>query len=131
MRVLIRADASPTIGSGHIARCLTLARELRGQGAHVAFACRLLSGHRLQALATEGFETFALPDLYPDEDPLQAIESLLPWQADITALEQALSGQRGFDWIIVDHYGLDHHWQTAARRFAPRIMALDDLATHP
>ncbi|SEO23383.1 UDP-2,4-diacetamido-2,4,6-trideoxy-beta-L-altropyranose hydrolase [Pseudomonas sp. NFACC39-1] len=129
MRVLIRADASPTIGSGHIARCLTLARVLRGQGTHVAFACRSLSGHRLQALATEGFATFALPDLYPDEDPLQAIESLLPWQADITALEQALSGQPGFDWIIVDHYGLDHHWQTAARRFAPRIMALDDLAT--
>src|SRR3546814_193057 len=44
MRVLIRADASPTIGSEHIARCLTLARVLRGQGAHVAFACRSLSG---------------------------------------------------------------------------------------
>lgn len=129
MRVLIRADASPTIGSGHIARCLTLARVLREQGAHVAFACRQLLGHRLQALASEGFETFVLPDFYPGEDPQQAIESLLPWQADITALEQVLAGQAGFDWLIVDHYGLDHYWQTAARRFAPRIMAVDDLAT--
>jgi len=129
MRVLIRADASPTIGSGHIARCLTLARALRGQGAHVAFACRLLAGHRLHALAVEGFETFALPDVYPGEDPQQAIESLLPWQADIQALGQALADRPGFDWIIVDHYGLDHHWQNAARRFAPRIMAVDDLAT--
>ncbi|MFL6608717.1 MAG: UDP-2,4-diacetamido-2,4,6-trideoxy-beta-L-altropyranose hydrolase [Pseudomonas sp.] len=129
MRVLIRADASPTIGSGHIARCLTLARELRRQGAHVAFACRLLAGHRLQALEAEGFETFSLPDSYPEEDPQQAIESLLPWRADIDALEQVLADRPGFDWIIVDHYGLDHHWQTAARRFAPRIMAVDDLAT--
>ncbi|WP_260955445.1 UDP-2,4-diacetamido-2,4,6-trideoxy-beta-L-altropyranose hydrolase [Pseudomonas citri] len=129
MRVLIRADASPTIGNGHISRCLTLARVLRRQGAHVVFACRLLPGHRLQALEAEGFETLALPDRYPDEDPRQGIESLLPWQADIAALAFALRAIPDFDWIIVDHYGLDHHWQTAVRRFAPRVMAVDDLAT--
>ncbi len=129
MKVLIRADASPTIGSGHIARCLTLARVLRQQGSHVAFACRRLPGHRLDALAAEGFETFALPDFYPDEDPQQAIESMLPWQADIDALDALLAGHTAFDWIIADHYGLDHHWQTAARRWAPRIAAVDDLAT--
>ncbi len=129
MRVLIRADASPTIGSGHIARCLTLARVLRAQGSHVAFACRRLPGHRLDALQGEGFETFALPDRYTDEDPEQAIESMLPWQADIDALATQLEGQAEFDWVIADHYGLDHHWQNAARRFAPRIAAVDDLAT--
>lgn len=129
MRVLIRADASPTIGSGHIARCLTLARVLRTQGSHVAFACRRLPGHRLDALQSEGFETFALPDRYAGEDPEQAIESMLPWQADIEALATQLEGQPEFDWVIADHYGLDHHWQTAARRFAPRIAAVDDLAT--
>lgn len=129
MRVLIRSDASPTIGSGHIARLLPLARTLRQQGAHVSFACRQLPGHRLDSLAAEGFDTFALPDRYPDEDPQQAIESMLPWQADIAALDQALDNHPAFDWIIVDHYGLDHHWQSAARRWAPRIAAVDDLAT--
>ncbi|WP_435035533.1 UDP-2,4-diacetamido-2,4,6-trideoxy-beta-L-altropyranose hydrolase [Pseudomonas neuropathica] len=129
MRVLIRADASPTIGSGHIARCLTLARVLRGQGSHVAFACRRLPGHRLDALRAEGFETFALPERYAAEDPQQAIESMLPWQADIDALAAVLEGHAEFDWVIVDHYGLDHQWQTAARQWAPRIAAVDDLAS--
>ncbi|VVP12497.1 UDP-N-acetylglucosamine--N-acetylmuramyl-(pentapeptide) pyrophosphoryl-undecaprenol N-acetylglucosamine transferase [Pseudomonas fluorescens] len=129
MRILIRADASPTIGSGHIARCLTLARVLRKQGSHVAFACRQLPGHRLDALSAEGFETFALPEFYPGEDPQQAIESMLPWQADIDALDLLLEDHAEFDWIIADHYGLDHHWQTASRRWAPRIAAVDDLAT--
>ena len=129
MRILIRADASPTIGSGHIARCLTLARVLRKQGSHVAFACRQLPGHRLDALSAEGFATFALPEFYPGEDPQQAIESMLPWQADIDALDLLLEDHAEFDWIIADHYGLDHRWQTASRRWAPRIAAVDDLAT--
>lgn len=129
MRILIRSDASPTIGSGHIARLLPLARILRKQGVHVAFACRELPGHRLDSLAAEGFETFALPERYPEEDPQQAIESMLPWQADIAALGVLLENQASFDWVLVDHYGLDHHWQTAARRWAPRIAAVDDLAT--
>ena len=129
MRVLIRADASPAIGSGHIGRCLTFARVLRQQGGHVAFACRRLPGHRLDSLAAEGFEIFALPDRYPAEDPQQSIEAMLPWQADIAALGQALDDLPAFDWIIADHYGLDHHWQTAARRWAQRVAAVDDLAT--
>jgi UDP-2,4-diacetamido-2,4,6-trideoxy-beta-L-altropyranose hydrolase len=39
-----------------------------------------------------------------------------------------LDTTRRFDWIIVDHYGLDHQWQTAARQWASRIAAIDDLA---
>ena len=89
MRVLIRADASPAIGSGHVARCLTLAQVLRQQGAEVAFACRRLPGNRLAALQAEGFPTFALPEFYTDENPRLGIEAPLPWQADIAALQEA------------------------------------------
>ena len=127
MRVLIRADASPAIGSGHIARCLTLARVLREQGATVAFACRSLSGQPLDRLAGLGFQTFALPASYPGECA-QDIEAPLPWQADIAALRAALQDQPRFDWVLVDHYGLDRQWQQAARQWAPRIAAIDDLA---
>ncbi|MCB2254749.1 UDP-2,4-diacetamido-2,4,6-trideoxy-beta-L-altropyranose hydrolase [Pseudomonas chlororaphis] len=127
MRLLIRADASPAIGSGHIARCLTLARKLREQGATVAFACRTLPGHALERLLEQGFQAFALPAHYPHE--LQGdIEALLPWQADIAALQARLQDQPRFDWVLVDHYGLDAQWQQAARQWAPRIAAIDDLA---
>ena len=37
---------------------------------------------------------------------------------DSGALAAVLEGHAEFDWVIVDHYGLDHHWQTAARRWA-------------
>ncbi|MDB5984741.1 MAG: pseG [Pseudomonas sp.] len=128
MKVLIRADASHAIGSGHIARCLTLATVLRDGGAEVAFACRLLPGHLLERLDAQGWQTYRLPASYGEEVATQDIEAALPWQADIAALHAQLGAGQAFDWIIVDHYGLDHQWQTAARQWAPRIAAIDDLA---
>ncbi|MGV8918294.1 MAG: UDP-2,4-diacetamido-2,4,6-trideoxy-beta-L-altropyranose hydrolase [Pseudomonas sp.] len=126
MRVLIRADASHAIGSGHIARCLTLATVLRNGGAEVAFACRELPGHMLDRLATQGWRTYRLP---ADTGTATIdIEAALPWQADIDALQAQLAAGERFDWVIVDHYGLGHQWQTAARQWAPRIAAIDDLA---
>ena len=127
MRVLIRADASVTIGSGHIARCLTLANTLRHDGADVRFACRQLPGHLLQRLADQGYVAYALPARYGAEED-DDIEAALPWQADQAALGEQLAGEPPFDWLIVDHYGLDARWERAARVFAERIMAIDDLA---
>lgn len=39
-RILIRCDASLSIGSGHVIRCRSLARELHRRGAEVSFLCR-------------------------------------------------------------------------------------------
>ncbi len=127
MRVLIRADASAAIGSGHVARCLTLARVLCDSGAEVVFACRELPGNALIRLAQEGFRTFVLPAGYPGENLALGIEAPLPWQADIAALGTLLAAEPAFDWIVVDHYGLDHQWQAAARQWARQIAAIDDL----
>lgn len=127
MRVLIRADASPAIGSGHVARCLTLAQVLRSGGAEVVFACRALPGHSLARIAEQGFRALALPAEYAGEEAGADIEAPLPWQADIAALGACLLAEPAFDWIVVDHYGLDHAWQTAARQWARQIAAIDDL----
>lgn len=124
MRVLIRADASRLIGSGHVARCMTLGEALRKLGHEVVFVCRLLPGHLRDRLQQQGFQAFGLEyDAAVDD-----IEAPLPWQSDIDAVQQALAGEPHFDWLIVDHYGLACEWEQAARSFASRIMAIDDLA---
>lgn len=128
LNILIRADASQAIGSGHVARCLTLANALRGRGAEVLFACRELPGHCLGLITAQGWPTVALPARYPGEACGLGIEAALPWEQDIAALQQRLPAPAAFDWVVVDHYGLDARWQQAARQWAPQVAAIDDLA---
>lgn len=44
MRVALRCDASLKIGTGHVMRCATLAKELIKQKAEVYFICRSMPG---------------------------------------------------------------------------------------
>ena len=43
-QIAFRCDASLLIGTGHVMRCRTLARQLRKRGADVVFVCRRQPG---------------------------------------------------------------------------------------
>jgi Spore coat polysaccharide biosynthesis protein, predicted glycosyltransferase len=51
--VVVRTDASLLIGSGHVMRCLTLAKSLRSSGLKVEFVCRVLSGNLIDIIQGE------------------------------------------------------------------------------
>ena len=51
--ILIRCDASLSIGSGHVIRCRTLARQLRLRGSEVLFICRRQAGDLIALLEQE------------------------------------------------------------------------------
>ncbi|MGQ5522533.1 UDP-2,4-diacetamido-2,4,6-trideoxy-beta-L-altropyranose hydrolase [Chitinimonas sp. PSY-7] len=131
MRVLVRTDASLAIGFGHVARCLTLAHALCKGGALVTFACRSLPGNALAQISGQGFPVFALPGQYPQDTTHSNIEALIDWQADLAALQAEMDEQPPFDWVLVDHYGLDAGWEKAARAIASHIAVIDDLANRP
>lgn len=125
MKVLIRVDASTVIGSGHVMRCLTLARALRHKGSAVTFASRLSVGNLCEVIASE-FPLLRLPAKYADE----SIGSPIPWQADLSAISSGLLDGK-FDWCVVDHYSLDERWEMGALLFSKRIMVIDDLVNRP
>jgi len=140
-RILIRCDASQMIGSGHVMRCRTLARELQRRGAEVSFLCRRQPGDLINLLEPE-FAVLALPeqtfavcsgldgrDLYSswlgctnEQDAAQCLEVLVN------------AGINSASWIVADHYGLDARWEAqllaglSGSDAAPKLLVIDDLA---
>jgi len=131
VQIVVRADASPRIGIGHVRRCQTLARALSRFGADVRFAIHDWGADLTPLLGEFADRALRLPAPCPDHQPDPA--SWLPQgQAyDFQELLTALDGDRP-TWIIVDHYALDAKWHDLARReFGCRILAIDDLANRP
>ncbi|MFU1981297.1 UDP-2,4-diacetamido-2,4,6-trideoxy-beta-L-altropyranose hydrolase [Bordetella hinzii] len=127
-RVAFRADASRSIGTGHVMRCLTLARYLREKGADCRFVSRLHDGHLVDFVRMEGFAVHALPA--PSASAAMGTLAHSAWlgveqQLDAAQTRQALKGI-DLDWVVIDHYGLDAEWE--ARIQARAKLVIDDLA---
>jgi len=52
--VVFRVDASLDMGSGHVMRCLTLAKALEKVGRDIIFICRQHSGNLINKIQTIG-----------------------------------------------------------------------------
>ncbi|MEY8882724.1 UDP-2,4-diacetamido-2,4,6-trideoxy-beta-L-altropyranose hydrolase [Donghicola sp. XS_ASV15] len=129
--IAFRADASLEIGSGHVVRCLTLAKALREAGAECLFLSRDLEGSLCDRIRSEGFSCHLLPapvdaDL-PAGGPAHARWAKVSWEQDAQDCAAALK-DHAVDWLIMDHYAFDRNWQSAMRPYVERIMVWDDLA---
>lgn len=136
MLAVIRADASTSIGSGHVMRCLTLAHRLKKEkNAKVVFVMRVLPGNLIGVVEKQGFEVLKLP-------PANQKYSLngyglwltVPMEVDarqtIEVLQHYLQehGCDVVDRLIVDSYALDEQWELMLRPYCREIMVVDDLA---
>jgi UDP-2,4-diacetamido-2,4,6-trideoxy-beta-L-altropyranose hydrolase len=134
MHIAFRTDASLHIGTGHVMRCLTLADALRESGAKSTFICRPHAGHLLDLIQQRGHSAKALArtdDAFTaPADPTHAQWLGTNWASDADQTQQAL-GDQVVEWLVVDHYALDRHWEQALRPKTRRIMVIDDLADRP
>lgn len=109
MQIVVRADASHSLGTGHIMRCLTLVEALE---ADTLFVCTDTPGHLGAMIRARGHVLELLP-------------AGLSLHDDAMATAQVAQNA---DRVIVDHYGLDSVWE----KYMPcPVMAIDDLADRP
>ena len=136
MLAVIRADASTSIGSGHVMRCLTLTHRLKKEkNARVVFVMRVLPGNLIGVVEKQGFDVLKLPPANQkyslsgyglwltvpmDVDAQQTIEVLQNYLQE--------HGCDVVDRLIVDSYALDEQWELMLRPYCREIMVIDDLA---
>ncbi len=127
-RVVIRADASRAIGSGHVMRCLTLAGRLRQRGDDVAFVMRELPGNLIAFTEAKGFRVCRLP-LHERDASLTDYAAWLTVPQEVDAAETlATLGEGHVDLLVVDSYALDATWERRLRIVSKNIFVIDDLA---
>ena len=132
IKITFRTDASLAIGTGHVMRCLALARSARALGAVCRFITRALPGHMGDRILKEGFDMTLLPaprGHTPLGPPNHAHWAEVDWVRDAEETRAALDTPP--DWLVMDHYALDARWQHAARPEGTKLMVIDDLADRP
>jgi len=132
MKVAIRVDASNAIGSGHFMRCLTLANSLQPFADDICFVCRALPQYLQEQLALNGHRLAQLPATTGNH--AQATEGLAHshWLAVSQKQDAADTAAElhtaDYDWLVVDHYGIDQRWERSLRGSTKNILVIDDLA---
>ena len=128
--IAFRVDASPVIGSGHVMRCLSLARALMNRGASAIFVTRAIPAPLRVLSEALGVKIAPMPATEPSEFNSDLAHG--HWlgaapEDDAAATLHAL-GKVSPAWLIVDHYGIDAHWHSFLRPHVQRIAVIDDLA---
>jgi UDP-2,4-diacetamido-2,4,6-trideoxy-beta-L-altropyranose hydrolase len=107
--LLIRADASAAIGTGHVMRCLALAQAWQDAGGSAVFAMAQSTESIRARLASESCE---IVDVAGAADDLRQTVSL--------------ARERNCEWVVVDGYQLDGDYQYALKAAGQKVLFLDD-----
>jgi UDP-2,4-diacetamido-2,4,6-trideoxy-beta-L-altropyranose hydrolase len=110
--LLIRADASAAIGTGHVMRCLALAQAWCRGDANAFFAQAESTPALEKRLRVEGFDLVRVRgERGSAEDATETV---------------ALARARGATWIVADGYCFGSAWQKQIRAAGLRLLVIDD-----
>lgn len=116
--LIIRADASPQIGTGHIMRCLALAQAWLDRGGQVTFLSLCENDWLRQRILSEGFQFVPIEKPHPDMGDLKRT---LYW------LSMAGTKSPGAcQWAVLDGYHFGPDYQKAIRKAGYGVLLLDD-----
>jgi len=112
--LIIRADASTEIGTGHLMRCLALAQAWKDDRGQVTFISACQNEGLLQRLREEKFDVHVLSHPYPDSSDWDYTKDIL------AAYPSA--------WVVLDGYHFDEVYQQRVKEAGHRLLVIDDMA---
>lgn len=111
--LLIRADASVRIGTGHVMRCLALAQAWQDVGGRAVFAMAESLPAIDERLSSEGMQVVHVSQAAGSgDDERQTTE--------LARLQNA-------DWVVLDGYRFEAEYQQRIKSAGKRLLVVDDL----
>ena len=131
MKVSFRVDASNAIGTGHVIRCITLAKLFKERGADIQFICRPHEGNLSELIRKNNFNTKLLSQsntINKEKNSGDNYLNLLGVSQTRDAEEtiESVKNQK-LDWLIIDNYALDYKWESLLSSYSKNLMVIDDL----
>ncbi len=112
--IVIRADAGPSIGAGHVMRGMALGQAWMRAGGKVVLATASPEQGLRHRLGREGFDVVALTAPFPDPADADGLDSLLRRHAGA--------------WVAVDGYAFDETYHRRIREAGHPLLVIDDTA---
>src|SRR5581483_478187 len=110
--LIIRADSSIAMGTGHVMRCLALAEAWRDAGGSCAFVMSSPAPPIRERLRTEKCEVFPLNSRAGSEEDARELVNL--------------SCSLGSDFVVVDGYQFGDHYQEYIKAQGLALLFVDD-----
>ncbi|WP_424096609.1 UDP-2,4-diacetamido-2,4,6-trideoxy-beta-L-altropyranose hydrolase [Moorena producens] len=112
MKLVIRADASPKIGTGHVMRCLALAQAWLQAGGQVILLMGTAAPELEARLQAEGIQV--------------AHVSVSPGSGEDAEQTIAQAKALGATWVVVDGYHFGADYQRVIKKAGLRLLFIDD-----
>ena len=115
--LIIRADSTPRIGTGHIMRCIALAQAWQDRGGEVTFISHCESKLLRQRIQDEGFNLVSVQVSHPGPFDLEFTLDFLR-NLKTSSQEQPI--------VVIDGYHFDIDYQKAIKKNGYKLMVIDD-----
>jgi UDP-2,4-diacetamido-2,4,6-trideoxy-beta-L-altropyranose hydrolase len=116
--LIIRADATSEIGTGHVMRCLALAQAWIDQGGEVVFISHCESDALGKRITAEGINLLSLEKPHPDP---------FDWNLTRGILDKLKTrGTKSHPWLVVDGYHFDAGYQKSIKAAGCKLLWIDD-----
>ena len=110
--LIIRADASRKIGTGHVMRCLALAQFCQGIDIRIVFVMAMDAGPLFERLKQEGIE-------------LRRIDTV-PGSDDDAKQTAGIAHSENAGWLVLDGYHFTAKYQKAIKGADLKLLVIDD-----
>ena len=119
--IAIRADSSTILGSGHISRCLTLAKELKRKNFKIVFVCKKSKGSSIELIRSMGFKVNTIKYFENNKKKAQEIDADLT----IKSFKDAFPNL-----MILDHLTLNIFWQRKIKNYINKLIVIEDIPSN-